>query len=61
VLWCQRPSVEKFISLLRRGEVMLELRMHVKENGSARNHGSAFRIKQNRIKDLFEVVEQVRP
>ncbi len=61
VLWCQQPSVEKFISLLRRGEVMLELRMHLKDNGSARNHGSAFRIKQNRIKDLFEVVQQVRP
>ena len=61
VLWCQRPSVDRFMQLLKEGDVMLEMRMHLKESGSVRNHGSAFRIKQNRITDLFDVALQVRP
>lgn len=61
VTWCREPSVDEFISLLRDGEVMLELRMHLKETGATRNHGSCFRIKQNRIKDLFKHSVQVRP
>ena len=61
VTWVREPSVDQFIKLLREGEVMLELRMHLKESGSVRNHGSCFRIKQNRIKDLFKYSTQVRP
>ena len=61
VTWCRQPSVDEFISLLKEGDVMLELRMHLKESGSVRNHGSCFRIKQCRIKDLFSFSEQVRP
>lgn len=61
VTWVREPSVDEFIKLLEAGEVMLELRMHLKESGSVRNHGSCFRIKQNRIKDLFSVSKQVRP
>ena len=61
VTWCREPSVDAFVSLLRKGEVMLELRMHLKESGTVRNHGSCFRIKQNRIKDLFSFSKQVRP
>ena len=61
VTWVREPSVDSFIKLLQEGEVMLELRMHLKESGSVRNHGSCFRIKQNRIKDLFRYATQVRP
>ena len=61
VTWCSDPSVDSFIELIRESAVMLELRMHLKENGSLRNHGSAFRIKQNRIPDLYRVTKQVRP
>jgi len=61
VTWVREPSVDEFIELLEEGEVMLELRMHLKESGSVRNHGSCFRIKQNRIKDLFKYSTQVRP
>ena len=53
VLWCREPSVEKFLTLLTEGDVMLELRMHLKETGSVRNHGSCFRIDKARLKDLF--------
>jgi len=61
VTWCSEPSVESFIELISEGAVMLELRMHLKPTGSLRNHGSAFRIKQNRIPDLYRVTKQVRP
>ena len=61
VTWVREPSVDEFIGLLEAGEVMLELRMHLKESGAVRNHGSCFRIKQNRIKDLFRYSTQVRP
>jgi hypothetical protein len=61
VTWCREPSVDEFVKLLQEGEVMLELRMHLKETGATRNHGSCFRIKQNRIKDLFGFSKQIRP
>ena len=61
VTWCNEPSVESFLSLIDQGDVMLEMRMHLKPTGSLRNHGSAFRIKQNRIRDLYRIVKQVRP
>ena len=61
VTWCAQPSIEKFLSLIEQGGVLLELRMHLKENGAARNHGSAFRIQQNRIRDLYLKVSQLRP
>ena len=51
----------EILELDRTGGVLLELRMHIKENGSARNHGSAFRIQQNRIRDLYLKVSQLRP
>ena len=61
VTWCREPSVDVFVKLIESGDVMLELRMHVKPNGSVRNHGSAFRIKQNRIPKLYATTLQVRP
>ncbi len=61
VTWCAEPSIKKFLTLIEQGNVLLELRMHVKKSGAARNHGSAFRIQQNRIHDLYRIVSQVRP
>ncbi len=61
VTWCAEPSVDSFVRLVQTGDIMLELRMHLKPNGSLRNHGSAFRIKQNRIPDLYRIARQVRP
>ena len=60
VTWCCEPSVDSFIRMIESGDVMLELRMHLQENESVRNHGSAFRIKQNRIPKLYRVSKQVR-
>lgn len=61
VTWCRTPSVAAFVDLIQSADVMLELRMHIKPTGSVRNHGSAFRIKQNKIPKLYAKVDQVRP
>ncbi len=34
---------ECFFNLIERGEIVINLRMHLKETGVARNHGTAFR------------------
>ena len=53
VLYCEQPSVDAFLQLVASRDVMLEMRMHVRENGSARNHGSAFRIRLDQLPRLF--------
>ncbi len=58
---CTNASADAFISLIGQGDAVLELRMHVKTNGSVRNHGSGFRIKKNRIPMLYGTAVQVRP
>ena len=61
VTWCRDPDIDAFVNLIEAGHVMLELRMHIKTSGSVRNHGSAFRIKQNKIPALYGDVDQLRP
>lgn len=61
VTYCAGPSVDRFLRVLEEGDVILELRMHVQPTGRGRNHGTAFRIRQNRLMDLYEVQKQCRP
>lgn len=58
--YCLNPDVNAFTSLVSSGDVMLELRMHIKPNGAVRNHGSAFRITKNKLPDLFTKVVCLR-
>ena len=60
VLYCHEPSVESLVSLINAGHVMVEMRMHVKEDGKARNHGTAFRVHQNRLPMLFALTVKCR-
>ncbi len=61
VTYCAQPAVEKLIELVESGDVILELRMHIKPTGGARNHGTAFRLKKHRLKDLFAQQVRCRP
>lgn len=61
VTWCSNPDIQSFVKLIDSADVILELRMHLRENGSARNHGSAFRVKKHRIRELFAQCVQCRP
>jgi hypothetical protein len=58
--YCRHPSIESFTALITSGHVILELRLHVKENGTVRNHGSAFRLPEDNLPDLFAEVRGMR-
>jgi hypothetical protein len=60
VLFCQEPSVESLVALIRSRESMVEMRMHIREDGSARNHGTAFRVHQDQLPRLFTRTVQIR-
>ncbi|MCA9083199.1 MAG: hypothetical protein KDA81_04045, partial [Planctomycetaceae bacterium] len=61
VTYCAKPSVERLVNLIEAGDVILELRMHIKPTGGARNHGTAFRVRKHRLVDLYAVQHRCRP
>lgn len=61
VLYCQEPSIDSLSSLIDSRDVMVEMRMHIREDGSARNHGTAFRVRQDKLDRLFARTIRLRP
>ena len=55
-LYCREPSAERLARLVATRQAMVEMRMHLKETGSARNHGTAFRIRQNSLPQLYKMI-----
>lgn len=49
----ENPTPEKFLEAFERDELMIDLRMHLKESGGVRNHGTGFRISEKNLKDLY--------
>ncbi len=47
-------SPRKFIKAFKNSIVGIDIRMHLKENGSVRNRGTAFRIKETNLINLYE-------
>lgn len=46
---------EEFVNLMREGEITVDLRMHLKESGANRNHGTAWRIMdESKLDRAFE-------
>ena len=43
------------------GDIIVELRMHLRPDGSARNHGTAFRCRKHKLQTLFREQTTVRP
>ena len=52
-------SPRKFIEAFEKGFVAIDIRMHLKENGSVRNRGTAFRIKEKYLDVLYEKKEKI--
>jgi hypothetical protein len=52
-------SPRKFIKAFKNGYVAIDLRMHLKENGTVRNRGTAFRIKEKNFTVLYENIEKL--
>jgi len=40
----KNPDIDNFIALVKKGIIIIDVRMHLKKNGAVRNHGTAFRI-----------------
>jgi len=49
----ENPTPEKFLIAFNKNKLMIDLRMHLKENGGVRNHGTAFRISEKHLLDLY--------
>lgn len=61
VTWCQEPSAKRLLELTASGDIIVELRMHLRPDDSARNHGTAFRIRKHKLQTLFREQKTVRP
>lgn len=51
------PNQEQFVHLLQQDAIMLDLRLHLRESGSVRNHGTAFRTDEGNLIKCFAVKE----
>lgn len=45
----ENPTPEKFLEAFEKSELMIDLRMHLKESGGVRNHGTGFRISEKNL------------
>ncbi len=55
----REPSPQKFIEAFKNGKVGIDLRMHLRTNGTVRNRSTAFRAKEADLKDLYSIVKRV--
>lgn len=53
------PSPENFLTAFENSQVAIDLRMHLKDTGGVRNHGTGFRIKENNIINLYSYRKQI--
>lgn len=61
VTWCRDPSAARLMELVETGDVIVELRMHLRPDGSVRNHGTEFRVRKHKLQYLFRVQQRMRP
>jgi hypothetical protein len=45
---------DTFLRYMRSGIIVVDIRMHIKESGGVRNHGTGFRIEERYIADCFD-------
>ena len=57
---CAEPFIDSLVSLIEVGDIIVELRMHINEKGSVRNHGTAFRIVERQLPELYARVQKLR-
>lgn len=49
----ENPTPEKFLEAFEKSELLIDLRMHLRDSGGVRNHGTAFRISEKNLIDLY--------
>ncbi len=50
---------KSFIDYIRKGIIIVDVRIHLKVKGTVRNHGTAFRIEEKYLVDCFETKERL--
>jgi hypothetical protein len=61
VVYCERPSIERFVDLVKTRQLVFEFLMSEKEGSRVRNHGYPWRlISENLLSDLFSLQVKVR-
>lgn len=53
VTYCRQPSFANFLDLVGDEAIGLDLTLHLKESGRARDHGYLWRVRESRIPNLF--------
>jgi len=54
ILMLQKFSIDKFLSALENNDVLVDF-----DARTGHNHGTKFRLKQNRLPDLYEIVTEI--
>jgi MvaI/BcnI restriction endonuclease family len=61
VVYCERPSINRFVDLVENRKIVFEFLMREQENGKVRNHGYPWRLTQaDCLSDLFSLRVQLR-
>ena len=53
------PNEDNFLDLIRKGIVIVDVRMHLRHNNSVRNHGTSFRIEERFLNLCFGSREKI--
>lgn len=55
----ENPTPEKFLDAFSKDELLIDLRMHLKNTGGVRNHGTGFRISEKNLQLLYSTKKQL--
>ena len=61
LIYCERPSIDRFLALVNENQLVFEFLMSEKEGGKLRNHGYPWRLNRESLLDqLFAVRARLR-
>ena len=60
VIYARSASLENFLNLIEQGKICQDFVMHKKENGSTRDHGFLWRIRNTSIPNLFANKNEIK-
>ncbi|MEJ5263518.1 MAG: MvaI/BcnI family restriction endonuclease [Ignavibacterium sp.] len=55
----EKPTPEKFINAFLNNEILVDIRMHIKDSGGVRNHGTGFRISEKNLIHLYDKIRKI--
>ncbi|MBP9016374.1 MAG: hypothetical protein KBG17_01340 [Paludibacteraceae bacterium] len=55
----ENPTPEKFLEAFEKNELMIDIRMHLKDSNGVRNHGTALRMSEKNLIDLYTQKRQL--